>query len=308
MLLPTPSPRASPRRARPSRARAARDLDAGDATSDSAGVAVLALYEEAAERLQDKKSRTAFATAFGAALLANRGPAPAPGASFKSLIKGAEDTLAAWKAAGWTKDAKITFEGSADLTEAADDFASGYEVKTSVALGGAASCLADACLEERGIAWHPDPCCLALASYLAQSKVSTRSDAPQIRRVPARRRVSRRPAGVPAVDAAGVVCCGEVICCVPCTSIDFGEGSSRSRRREHTTSSASTCRAEFPRVRSRRTLRRVSPRPNADLHDHAAACAARRIPLRSCLLYPPQPAPPAAARPRRRWPRGRAAA
>ena len=38
-----------------------------------------------------------------------------PRASFKSLIKGAEDTLAAWKAAGWTKDAKITFEGSADL-------------------------------------------------------------------------------------------------------------------------------------------------------------------------------------------------
>jgi hypothetical protein len=28
------------------------------------------------------------------------------------------------------------------------------------------SCLADACLEERGVAWHPDPCALALASYL----------------------------------------------------------------------------------------------------------------------------------------------
>ena len=114
----------------------------------------------------------------GAALLANRGPAPAPGASFKSLIKGAEDTLAAWKAAGWTKDVKITFEGSADLTEAADDFASGYEVKTNVALGGATSCLADACLEERGIAWHPDPCCLALASYLTQSKVSLTAPTP----------------------------------------------------------------------------------------------------------------------------------
>ena len=46
---------------------------------------MLALYEEAAERLLDKKSRTAFATAFGAALLANRGPAPAP--SFKSSSK-----------------------------------------------------------------------------------------------------------------------------------------------------------------------------------------------------------------------------
>ena len=159
-------------------ARAARELAAGDATSDSAGVAVLALYEEAAERLLDKKSRTAFSTAFGAALLANRGPAPAPGASFKSLIKGAEDTLAAWKAAGWTKDAKITFEGSADLTEAADDFASGYEVKTSVSLGGAASCLADACLEERGIAWHPDPCCLTLASYFTQSKVALTAPTP----------------------------------------------------------------------------------------------------------------------------------
>ena len=159
-------------------ARAARELAAGDATSDSAGVAVLALYEEAAERLLDKKSRTAFATAFGTALIANRGPAPAPGTSFKSLIKGAEGTLAAWKAAGWTKDVKITFEGSADLAEAADDFASGYEVKTSVALGGAASCLADACLEERGIAWHPDPCCLALASYLTQSKVSLTAPTP----------------------------------------------------------------------------------------------------------------------------------
>ena len=159
-------------------ARAARDLDAGDATSDSAGVAVLALYEEAAERLLDKKSRTAFATAFGAALLASRGPAPAPGASFKSLIKATEDTLAAWKAAGWTKDAKITFESGADLAEAADDFASGYEVKTSVALGGAASCLADACLEERGIAWHPDPCCLALASWLAQSNVALATPTP----------------------------------------------------------------------------------------------------------------------------------
>ena len=135
-------------------------------------------HAPAAERLQDKKSQTAFATAFGAALLANRGPAPAPGASFKSLIKGAEDTLSVWKAAGWTKDAKITFEGSADLTEAADDFASGYEVKTSVSLGGAASCLADACLEERGIAWHPDPCCLALASYLTQSKVSLTAPTP----------------------------------------------------------------------------------------------------------------------------------
>ena len=159
-------------------ARAARELDAGDATSDAAGVAVLALYEEAAERLQDKKSRTAFATAFGAALLASRGPAPAPGASFKSLIKATEDTLAAWKAAGWTKDAKITFESGADLAEAADDFASGYEVKTSVALGGAASCLADACLEERGIAWHPDPCFLALASWLAQSKVALTAPTP----------------------------------------------------------------------------------------------------------------------------------
>ena len=158
--------------------RAARELAAGDATSDSAGVAVLALYEEAAERLLDKKSRTAFATSFGGALLANRGPAPAPGASFKSLIKGAEDTLAAWKAAGWTKDAKITFEGSADLAEAADDFASGYEVKTSVALGGAASCLADACLEERGIAWHPDPCCLALASYFTQSRCALTAPTP----------------------------------------------------------------------------------------------------------------------------------
>ena len=125
-----------------------------------------------------RRAERPFATAFGAALLANRGPAPAPGASFKSLIKGAEDTLAAWKAAGWTKDAKITFEGSADLAEAADDFASGYEVKTSVALGGAASCLADACLEERGIAWHPDPCCLALASYLAQSKTKVSLTAP----------------------------------------------------------------------------------------------------------------------------------
>ena len=64
-----------------------------------------------------------------------------------------------------------------DLAEAADDFASGYEVKTSVALGGAASCLADACLEERGIAWHPDPCLLALASYLTQ-KVSLTAPTP----------------------------------------------------------------------------------------------------------------------------------
>jgi hypothetical protein len=158
--------------------RAARDLDAGDATSDSAGVAVLALYEEAAERLLDKKSRTAFAAAFGAALLANRGPALAPSTSFGSLIKGAEDTLAAWKAAGWTKDVKITFEGSADLAEAADDFASGYEVKTSVSLGGAASCLADACLEERGIAWHPDPSLLALASYFIQSKAALTAPTP----------------------------------------------------------------------------------------------------------------------------------
>ena len=159
-------------------ARAARELDGGAATSDGAGVAVLALYSEAAERLADKKSHAAFATAFGAALLASRGPAPASGASFKALVKGADDLLAAWKAAGWTTETKITFESGADLAEAADDFASGYEVKASVALSGAASCLADACLEERGIAWHPDPCCLALASYFIQSRVALTAPTP----------------------------------------------------------------------------------------------------------------------------------
>jgi hypothetical protein len=159
-------------------ARAARDLDGGAATSDGAGVAVLALYSEAAERLADKKGRAAFATAFGAALLATKGPNPASGASFKALVKGADDLLAAWKAAGWTTDVKLTFESGADLAEAAEDFASGYEVKASVALSGAASCLADACLEERGIAWHPDPCCLALASYFIQSRVALTAPTP----------------------------------------------------------------------------------------------------------------------------------
>ena len=42
-----------------------------------------------------------------------------------------------------------------------------YEVKLSASLAGAASCVAAAALEETGIAWHPDPCALALSRYLA---------------------------------------------------------------------------------------------------------------------------------------------
>ena len=42
-------------------------------------------------------------------------------------------------------------------------------VKISASLGGSVSCLADACLEERGVAWHPDPCALMLASYFGKS-------------------------------------------------------------------------------------------------------------------------------------------
>eukprot|EP00629_Pelagomonadales_sp_RCC1024_P001317 CAMPEP_0119265774 /NCGR_PEP_ID=MMETSP1329-20130426/4477_1 /TAXON_ID=114041 /ORGANISM="Genus nov. species nov., Strain RCC1024" /LENGTH=306 /DNA_ID=CAMNT_0007265623 /DNA_START=135 /DNA_END=1051 /DNA_ORIENTATION=- len=142
-------------------ARAARDLSSDDGSSDAAGIAVLALYTEASARLTTTKARAAFSRAFGDALLA---ATPAP-KDFRAVVRGAEDLLGEWKKAGWTTALKISFEGSADVAEASEDWASGYEVKMSVALGGAASCLADACLEERGVAWHPDPCALALASY-----------------------------------------------------------------------------------------------------------------------------------------------
>ena len=91
-----------------------------------AQVDYLALYGEAAARLADRKSRKAFAAAFGDACLAARGPAPAAaGASFRSIARGAEDLLAAWRAGGWVDRASISFEQS-DLAEAAEDFAATY--------------------------------------------------------------------------------------------------------------------------------------------------------------------------------------
>ena len=172
MLLPTPSPRASRRRARPSRRGRRATSTAGDATSDSAGVAVLALYEEAAERLLDKKSRTSLCDRVW-----RRSPrGPRAGACPRSVVQVAHQrrrghACCLESSPVGRRTSKSRSRVARTLAEAADDFASGYEVKTSVALGGAASCLADACLEERGIAWHAGPCCLALASDLAESQV-----------------------------------------------------------------------------------------------------------------------------------------